>query len=137
VARRLADQQLPEGVEVADFGIRGVHLAYQLLEGYDLAILVDASARGGEPGSLYVIEPTPGDGDVLLDGHGMQPAAVLGLLEALGGPVGRVLVVGCEPAEVGERIGLSEPVGRAVGEAVRLVRELVTQASATPQTRPG
>ena len=137
VARRLADQQLPEGVEVADFGIRGVHLAYQLLEGYDLAILVDASARGGEPGSLYVIEPTPGDGDVLLDGHGMQPAAVLGLLEALGGPVGRVLVVGCEPAEVGERIGLSEPVGRAVGEAVRLVRELVTQASATPQTRTG
>jgi hydrogenase maturation protease len=137
VARRLADQQLPEGVEVADFGIRGVHLAYQLLEGYDLAILVDASARGGKPGSLYVIEPTPGGGDVLLDGHGMQPAAVLGLLEALGGPVGRVLVVGCEPAEVGERIGLSEPVGRAVGEAVRLVRELVTQASATPQTRPG
>jgi hydrogenase maturation protease len=137
VARRLADEQLPEGVEVADFGIRGVHLAYQLLDGYDLAILVDASARGGEPGSLYVIEPTPGDGDVLLDGHGMQPAAVLGLLQALGGPVGRVLVVGCEPAQVQERIGLSEPVGRAVGEAVRVVRELVREASVTPQTRPG
>jgi hydrogenase maturation protease len=137
VARQLADEQLPAGVEVADFGIRGVHLAYQLLEGYDLAILVDASARGGEPGSLYVIEPTPDDGDVLLDGHGMQPAAVLGLLQALGGPVGRVLVVGCEPAEVGERIGLSEPVGRAVGEAVRVVRELVREASVTPETRRG
>jgi hydrogenase maturation protease len=137
VARQLADEQLPAGVEVADFGIRGVHLAYQLLEGYDLAILVDASARGGEPGSLYVIEPTPDGGDVLLNGHGMQPAAVLGLLQALGGPVGRVLVVGCEPAEVGERIGLSEPVGRAVSEAVRVVRELVREASVTPETRRG
>ena len=137
VARQLADVQLPAGVEVVDFGIRGVHLAYQLLEGYDLAILVDASARGGEPGSLYVIEPTPGDGDVLLDGHGMQPAAVLGLLQALGGPVGRVLVVGCEPAQVQERIGLSEPVGRAVSEAVRVVRELVREASVTPETRRG
>ena len=141
VARRLAGEALPDGVEVADFGIRGVHLAYQLLDGYDLAILVDASPRGGEPGSLYVIEPTlgdggpeergdgpKGDGQVLLDGHGMQPDAVLGLLRALGGPVGRVLVVGCEPAEVRERIGLSEPVSRAVGEAARVVRELVTQA---------
>ena len=134
VARQLADEQLPAGVEVADFGIRGVHLAYQLLEGYDLAILVDASARGGEPGSLYVIEPAPDDGDVLLDGHGMQPAAVLGLLQALGGPVGRVLVVGCEPAEVGERIGLSEPVGRAVGEAARIVRGLVEDAPRPPKT---
>jgi hydrogenase maturation protease len=132
VARRLAGEQLPEGVEVADFGIRGVHLAYQLLEGYDLAILVDASPRGGEPGSIYVIEPTPGDGDALLDGHGMQPAAVLGLLRTLGGPVGRVLVVGCEPAEVQERIGLSAPVGRAVAEAARIVHELVQDGPRPP-----
>jgi hydrogenase maturation protease len=140
VARRLAAEQLPDGVEVADFGIRGVHLAYQLLEGYDLTILVDASPRGGEPGSVYVIEPTPSDRrDALVDAHGMQPDSVLGLLEALGGRPGRVLVVGCEPAEVEERIGLSEPVAGAVGEAVRVVHELVreVEASATHDTRRG
>ena len=59
VARRLAGERLPEDVRVADFGIRGVHLAYELLDGYDTAILVDAAPRGGQPGTLYVIEPEP------------------------------------------------------------------------------
>jgi hydrogenase maturation protease len=130
VARRLAGEQLPEDVRVADFGIRGVHLAYELLDGYDTAILVDAAPRGGQPGTVYVIEPEPGappDGAPLMDAHGMEPDAVLGLLEVLGGSPVRVLVVGCEPAEVTERIGLSEPVAGAVEEAVGVVRELLAQ----------
>jgi hydrogenase maturation protease len=133
VARRLADEELPEDVRVADFGIRGVHLAYELLDGYDTAILVDATPRGGPPGTVYVIEPEPpaaGDaGDPvaapLMDAHAMEPDAVLGLLHVLGANSVRVLVVGCEPAEVTERIGLSEPVERAVGDAVLMVRELL------------
>jgi hydrogenase maturation protease len=133
VARRLADEELPEGVRVADFGIRGVHLAYELLDGYDTAILVDATPRGGPPGTVYVIEPEPpaaiqaGDPAAapLMDAHAMEPDAVLGLLDVLGGSSVRVLVVGCEPAEVTERIGLSEPVERAVDDAVQMVRELL------------
>lgn len=128
VARRLAGETLPEGVKVADFGIRGVHLAYELLDDYDAAILVDAAPRGGQPGTLYVIEPrlTPNpQAAALLDAHGMQPDAVLGLLGMLGGHVDQVYVVGCEPSSVEEGIGLSEPVERAVDEAVRVVRGLV------------
>jgi hydrogenase maturation protease len=135
VARRLADEELPEDVRVADFGIRGVHLAYELLDGYDTAILVDATPRGGPPGTVYVIEPEPpaardaGDPSAapLMDAHAMEPDAVLGLLDVLGGSAVRVLVVGCEPAEVTERIGLSEPVERAVGDAVQMVRELLAR----------
>jgi hydrogenase maturation protease len=145
VARRLAGADLPEGVEVADFGIRGVHLAYQLLDGYDLVVLVDASPRGGEPGSVYVIEPTRSAGTgaeqaPMVDAHDMEPGAVLALVEALGGTLGRVLVVGCEPAEVTQRIGLSEPVAGAVDKAAEVVRELVrevepvsTQETTTPR----
>jgi hydrogenase maturation protease len=133
VARRLAAEELPEDVRVADFGIRGVHLAYELLDGYDTAILVDATPRGGPPGTVYVIEPEPpaardaGDPAAapLMDAHAMEPDAVLGLLDVLGGSGVRVLVVGCEPAEVTERIGLSEPVERAVGDAILMVRELL------------
>jgi hydrogenase maturation protease len=141
VARRLAGTELPEGVEVVDVGIRGVHLAYQLLDGYDLVVLVDASPRGGEPGSVYVIEPTveaDGAQAAMVDAHDMGPGAVLALLQALGGTPGRVLVVGCEPAEVGERIGLSGPVAAAVDRAVELVRELVTQVEpvSTQETTP-
>ena len=129
VARRLSRAALPEGVKVVDFGIRGIHLAYELLDGYETAILVDAAPRGGQPGTVYVIEPQADPGNdqsaALLNAHGMQPDAVLGLLGVLGGRVQHVLVVGCEPSTVEEGIGLSAPVQRAVDEAVRIVSELV------------
>lgn len=126
VARRLAGVELPEGVKVADFGIRGVHLAYELLDGYDEVVLVDAAPRGGEPGTVYLIEPDVARSEnPVLDAHDMHPEAVLGLLHTLGGSVGKVVVVGCEPADVTERMGLSEPVERAVDEAVELVVSLL------------
>jgi hydrogenase maturation protease len=132
VAQRLQGAGLPEGVRVADFGIRGVHLAYELLDGYQTAILVDATPRGGEPGTVYVIEPEPPEGasgHTLLDAHGMEPDAVLSMLQVLGGSDARVLIVGCEPADVSERIGLSPQVADAVDEAVAVVRELVEKVS--------
>lgn len=133
VARRLAGEALPEGVEVADFGIRGLHLAYDLLDGgYETTILVDALPRGGEPGTVYLLEPDPADLEgatpLLADAHGMAPLQVFAHLEALGGRPGKLLVVGCEPASTDEGIGLTPPVERAVGEAVRLIRRLVGRA---------
>lgn len=126
VAQRLASEQLPGGVKVADIGIRGVHLAYEMLDGYDTTILIDTVARGDVPGTIYVIEHES-DGAVVagVDAHGMNPDSVLALLDTLGGNPGRVLIVGCEPAEIEERIGLSEIVSGAVPEAVKLVKELL------------
>ena len=133
VVRRLAAEPLPEGTAVADFGIRGVHLAYQLLEGYATVILVDALARGEAPGTLYVMEPdvTGFPPRSFVDGHGLDPATVLGMVDMLGGTVGRTIVVGCEPADITERIGLSAPVALAVDEAVRLERRLVSEQKET------
>lgn len=130
VASRLAAGPLPDGVEVGDFGIAGVHLAYQLLDGYRAAILLDAVPRGGEPGDIYVIEPEPGDepeSGVELDAHGMHPEAVLRMVEVLGGHLDRVMVVGCEPAAVEEGIGLSPRVAASVGPAVEVVRRLLEE----------
>jgi hydrogenase maturation protease len=130
VVQRLASEALPDWVKVADFGIRGIHLAYDLLDnGYETTILVDATARGGEPGTVYLIEPdletleSPGDGSP--DAHGLHPAAVFGLLRALGGMPGRVLLVGCEPSRTSEVMGLSAPVTLAVEEAVQVILTLV------------
>jgi hydrogenase maturation protease len=126
VARRLAIAELPAGVTVRDAGIRGVHLAYELLEGWDLVVLVDASPRGGEPGTLYLIEPARDDVETpMLDAHSMNPEAVLGVVRSLGGEVNRLLVVGCEPASIEERMGLSPTVDAAVDGAMRMVGELV------------
>lgn len=133
-AARLADRPLPDRVDVVDIGIRGVHLAYQLLDGYDTVVLIDATARGGAPGTLYVIDAGEQAGSeagtVPLDGHRMSPDAVLALLGTLcagtgGTPPRRMLVVGCEPADMEEGIGLSPQVAAAVPEAVRLVTDLV------------
>jgi hydrogenase maturation protease len=133
VVRRLAAEPLPRGVEVADFGIRGIHLAYELLEkAYDTTILVDAMPRGGEPGTVYVLEPEtmPPAPAVAADAHAMTPEAVLRWLRSLGGAPGRLFVVGCDPARTEEEMGLSEPVAAAVGRAVEVVRELVQKEQA-------
>ena len=78
VARRLAERELPAGVKVADFGIRGMDLAYELQEDYDAAILVDAVPRGQPPGTLFVIEPELDAAEPALDAHAMDPVRVLG-----------------------------------------------------------
>jgi hydrogenase maturation protease len=134
VVGRLSGRRLPEGVEVVDFGIRGMDLAYALHEDYDLVVFVDATPRGGEPGTVYLIEPEiEEDGMVSLDTHGMDPVKVIRLARALGARPARTLVVGCEPQVIpgGEEyddilMDLSEPVRAAVEEAAKLVESLVT-----------
>jgi hydrogenase maturation protease len=142
VVRRLADETLPEGVVVADFGIKGVHLAYELLDGYDTVIMVDAAPCGGKPGDLYLIEPeleeiaesplaqAAADGEsALVDAHGLEPDAIFGMFKALlsgeQGTLRRALVVGCEPESVEEGIGLTETVAAAVEPAVRRLVEII------------
>ncbi len=135
VVRRLAGRGLPEGVEVVDFGIRGMDLAYALQDDYDVVVFVDATPRGEEPGTVYLIEPEiEEDGGVVLDTHGMDPFKVITLARALGAKPTRTLVVGCEPQLVvsGEDyedmlMELSEPVRAAVDEAVKLVESLVEE----------
>ncbi len=116
-----------------------MHLAYDLANGYESTILIDATPRGGEPGTIYTIytielapseRPPPASlaGSQLFDAHGMQPDVVFGVLDMLGADAGRVLVVGCEPASVDYGIGLSPPVTAAIGEAVRVVLDLVAAA---------
>ncbi|WP_433187310.1 hydrogenase maturation protease [Actinoallomurus sp. CA-150999] len=169
VVGRIDASALPSTVEVADYGIRGVHLVYELLDGrHDTLIMVDAVPLDGPPGTLAVLEVDPPTGPAsadpptgpassdsptgavstgpptaavsapepspppALDGHGMDPEAVLGLLHAIGGAIDRVLVVGCRPAVIEERMGLSEPVRAVVDDAVSLVTELACEEAAKP-----
>ena len=140
VANRLATRPVPDGVKVADFGIRGVHLAYELLDGYDTLVLIDAMPMGERPGTLVVLEPDPPDppeeGDDMapvVDAHSMSPGVVLGILASLGGSVRRILVVGCEPAVLDEGMGLSEQVAGAVDQAVDLCTELLAELFETAE----
>jgi hydrogenase maturation protease len=126
VARRLAGAELPDGVDVGDFGIRGIHLAYELSD-YDVTILVDATPRGEPPGTLCALELEEGRPQAMIDAHGMTPDAVLDLVGVVGGQMRRVLLVGCEPADVSPGMELSPAVTAAIGPAVTLVRELIEE----------
>jgi hydrogenase maturation protease len=130
VARLLAGRPRPEGVEVADFGIRAIHLVYELLNGCDLFVLIDASPRGHRPGTVTVLEVDPADhpatGDAALaDAHSLSPDSIFSMLASMGGRPGRCLVVACEPADVSEGMGLSDPVKAALPHAVRAVEEIL------------
>lgn len=134
VVRRMAGMKLPECVRVVDFGIRGFDLAYALQDGYETTILVDACPHGDAPGTLYVIEPDLKALDrvdapqAVVEAHAMDPLTVLRMARAMNIDVKNVLVVGCEPATLGEeegQMGLSPAVEGAVDQAVKLVESLV------------
>ncbi|GID30408.1 hydrogenase maturation protease [Paractinoplanes brasiliensis] len=127
VVRRLAKQNaLEPEVRVVDYGIRGMHLAHDLLDPCDALVLVDALPGGGAPGEVVVFEIGPDDlGSGQFDAHGMNPVAMLAGVERLGGTLPATYVVGCRVADVGEGIGLSAPVAAAVPAAVEAVRTLV------------
>lgn len=128
VVRHVCDRVTEsEGLRATDYGIGGMHLAYDLLDGWDALVLVDAIPSRGSPGTVHVFEAAHGSPDSAagLDAHGMDPATVFASLHALGGTAPRTIVVGCEVADVAEGMGLSESVQAAVPEAVTAVESAV------------
>ena len=138
VIKRLSRRTWPENVRVVDFGIRGFDLAYALLDGYDVTILIDATSRGELPGTVYTIEPEVVDELDLNDAqgplvvtHGMDPMKVLSMVQSMGGQLKRILLVGCEPETFGPeegQMGLSPSVAAAVEKAMLVVESLVEDA---------
>jgi len=132
VARQLAAVP-PTNATVTDFGIRAIHFAYELLTPVSLCIVADCMPRGGDPGTLYVVEPDLDVAGGVADAHGMNLPVVFAAVRDLGGRMPRTLVVGCEPAQVEPGIGLSATVEHAVPAAIELIRELLTNHhEATP-----
>jgi hydrogenase maturation protease len=131
VARRLARGGVPAEVAVSEVGIRSLHLAYALLDRPELLIVVDAVRRGEPPGTLYLIQPDElaaarAEAEVP-DAHGMSLPAALAMLRTLGGQPPPILLVGCEPEFVGERLGLGPIVESALPAAEGMVRAAIAR----------
>lgn len=134
VVRRLPPHG--DSVRVTDYGIRGMHLAYDLLDPWDALILVDALPDRGTPGELSVFHAAPDPtGTPHLDAHAMNPDAVFASVHALGGTLPPTVVVGCQVATIEEGIGLSEQVTAALDQAVHTVEDVIARLSA--DLRPG
>jgi len=137
VIKALEAGELPPGVAAVDYGTGGLDLAYEVMRGYAALVLVDSSRQGGEPGTLYVMEPREedyagevSDGDAL-NPHAMDPQSVLRFVKLVGGWPGRVVVIACEPERIEEMgVGLSDPVAAAVQPAAELVLSTVSNLRA-------
>jgi hydrogenase maturation protease len=137
VVQKLGAKSLPENVRVMDIGIRSVDLAFALLDEYELTILIDATPRGGAPGTLYTIEITPddipaeNDEALMVNSHGLDPVRVLMLARSMGARFKKILLIGCEPLVVEHdetgHIGLSAEIAAAVEPAVEAVRQLLEE----------
>ncbi|MGI8413972.1 MAG: hydrogenase maturation protease [Solirubrobacteraceae bacterium] len=142
VARRLEQRELPPNVSVMDVGTGGLDLAYEVMRGYDALVILDVSRQGGEPGTLYVMEPEENsvqasieDGEAI-NPHSMDPQTVLRFVKSAGAWPARVIVIACEPANVEEMgWGLSEQVAQAVERAIDLVLETVNDLLADPASQ--
>jgi hydrogenase maturation protease len=132
VIRRLSSREWPEEVRVADFGIRGLDLVYAMQNGYETTVLIDAFPHGQAPGTVSLVKPdidaidaSPGN---FVEPHSMNPINVLRMAKAMNGPLNQVLLVGCEPANLGGDegcMGLSRQVEAAVEQAVITTEALV------------
>jgi hydrogenase maturation protease len=114
-------------VQLVDYGIRGMHLAYDLLDGCEALVLIDAIPNRGAPGTIHVIQADPESLTTTagLDAHAMDPGGVFASLNALGGTPPYTVVIGCEVANVDEGIGLSDAVADAIPEAVCALEDVV------------
>jgi hydrogenase maturation protease len=133
VARQLMDERLPPEVRVMDLGIRTYDLAYAVMDGYDVTILVDLTAQGQVPGTVYLLEPDLNQLDQLdtnlADAHSMDPARALQMVRRFGSTPGKLYLIGCEPAilEVEDgQIGMSDTVQASVPHAIKMIKTLVS-----------
>ncbi|HTZ45737.1 MAG TPA: carbamoyltransferase HypF [Jatrophihabitans sp.] len=132
VARRLPSRP---GVRIVDYGIRGMHLAYDLLAGYRALVILDLLPHGA-PGRVRTLAVGPADlAGGSFDAHGMDPATVLATLRTLGGTLPPTYVVGCAPVSVEEGIGLTPSLAAAVDDAVAAVLALLGGPLADRQRR--
>jgi hydrogenase maturation protease len=130
VIRRLQQRGcVPHGTVLLEVGTGGIALAQELLTPCDRLVIVDAMARGGAPGSVYVLQVDEVEPARAVDMHLAVPARALGLAQALGALPREVFLVGCEPAVVDDlTMELSDAVNRAVDSALVKVQTLLHRA---------
>ncbi|MEP6692579.1 MAG: hydrogenase maturation protease [Gemmatimonadaceae bacterium] len=137
VLRRLGERgAASKMVELLDVGTGGIRLAQELINPYDRLIILDATTRGGVPGTVYVLAIDGVEAAREIDMHTTIPSSALSVAKALGALPREIFLVGCEPASVDDLcVGLSPEVDRAADEAVHRVQELMTANGALARGR--
>ena len=136
VVRRFSEAGVPDSVRVYESGIAGIGLIQELMDGYEALVIVDATDRGAEPGTVFLLEADVPEQEelteesrqeFLADTHLTVPSQALTLARALGILPPAVYILGCQPKECGLGMDLSEPVEKGAAESLRRLRELTAR----------
>ena len=96
----LREPQAPD-VKVEDFGIRALHLAYELLDGYDRAIIIDTFPARRRAGHALRDRARPRlQRRGTPDAHRMDLSTVFAFVRMLDGAPPPIPIVGCEPETI-------------------------------------
>jgi hydrogenase maturation protease len=136
LAQALATEpRLPTGIRVIETGIGGMSLVQELMDEFEALILLDAFDRGGEPGQIFVVEPSLPDlsrlspserRDYFSDTHYATPVRALSLAASLGRLPNLVYIVGCQPVCTDRfELGLDPVVEAAIPDAIERVLALI------------
>ena len=121
-----ATHVIQDRVRLLEVGTAGLRLAQELLTPCDRLIVIDAMTRGGQPGTVYVLQVDDVPLASNVDMHMAVPSQALSVAKALGALPAETFLVGCEPDNVDElTMALSERVRAAVDVAARPVPSLI------------
>jgi hydrogenase maturation protease len=127
--RRVRPEWLPDGVRLLDCGVRALRLAYVLAGARERVLLIDATPRGGRPGTLYLLDVDTERAPLEL-APPLPPDARPGALDLeatfatarwlAARRLAPVQMLGCEPASL-SGMELSATVRAAIGPAMEIV----------------
>lgn len=127
VVRQLCERGIGgDNVELLDVGTGGIRLAQELLNQFDRLIIVDATTRGGAPGTVYTLAVESVTPTLEIDLHTSVPSRALEVAQALGPLPAEIFLVGCEPADTDElTMELSPLVAGAVDQVIQQIERLL------------
>lgn len=142
VLAALAGTTLPDGVKLMDAGIGGFALVRELMDGYDVLVVIDAIDRGLPPGTVRVLQPIVPEIEAILpdaraaaagDMHQAPPGTALIVARAAGALPPIVRIVGCQPQDaVSCSLTLSGTVRAAIPSAVAAVQAIIASCVGVP-----
>ncbi|TFE67523.1 hydrogenase maturation protease [Methylacidiphilum caldifontis] len=121
-------------ISLIDFGIRTIDLALEITSGYQWAVLIDCVFLNKRPATLYLFDLEEwNDQHLCFDPHQMNLNNFPSFAKQFGPLPNQVILVGCEPYSIEEKIKLSKPVLEAAHVAADAIKKAVKVLLDSPQ----
>ena len=118
--KALQEINLPRDIKIIDGGTAPDLIAYT--QAGDKLIIIDAAKAGGEPGTIYRLQPQDlATDDGIISVHELGVEQNLRLMSLMGNEPGEIVIIGVEPKEIGWRTELSPELQPVIPEIIKVI----------------